>query len=75
MVARLSWHERPSAHPRAFAPYVEPFTFVTARNAGAAGVLVLIALVSRRRWPARRADLLGLMWAGALLQGFFLMAG
>jgi len=61
--------------PRAFAPYTEPFTFVTARNAGAALVLVLAALALRRPWPARRADCLGLMWAGALLQGFFLMAG
>jgi drug/metabolite transporter (DMT)-like permease len=61
--------------PRAFAPYVEPFRFVAARNAGAALVLVLAALALRRPWPARRADRLGLMWTGALLQGFFLMAG
>jgi len=61
--------------PRAFAPYAEPFIFVTARNGGAALVLVLAALALRRPWPARRADCLGLMWAGALLQGFFLMAG
>jgi drug/metabolite transporter (DMT)-like permease len=61
--------------PRAFAPYVAPFTFITARNAGAALVLVLLALALRRPWPETRADCLGLMWAGALLQGFFLMAG
>jgi drug/metabolite transporter (DMT)-like permease len=60
--------------PRAFAPYVGPLTFVAARNAGAAVVLVLIALMFRRPWPRSRADQFGLMWAGALLQGFFLMA-
>jgi len=61
--------------PRAFKPYVEPFIFITARNAGAAVVLVLIALALRRSWPSTRADRLGLIWTGALLQGFFLMAG
>jgi drug/metabolite transporter (DMT)-like permease len=61
--------------PRAFAPYVAPFIFITARNAGAAVVLVLLALALRRRWPETRADRRGLMWTGALLQGFFLMAG
>jgi drug/metabolite transporter (DMT)-like permease len=61
--------------PRAFAPYAEPFGFVAARNAGAAVALVLIALALRRPWPRTWADRLGLMWAGALLQGFFLMAG
>jgi drug/metabolite transporter (DMT)-like permease len=61
--------------PRAFAPYAEPLTFVTARNAGGALVLILIALAWRRPWPRARADQIGLMWAGALLQGFFLMAG
>jgi drug/metabolite transporter (DMT)-like permease len=61
--------------PRAFAPYAEPLTFVAVRNAGAGIVLVLVALAFRRPWPAARADRLGLMWAGALLQGFFLMAG
>jgi drug/metabolite transporter (DMT)-like permease len=61
--------------PRAFGPYAEPLTFVAARNLGAAAVLVLAALAFRRPWPRARADQLGLMWAGALLQGFFLMAG
>src|SRR5215471_7318041 len=61
--------------PRAFKPYVEPFIFIAARNAGAAVVLVLIALALRRSWPSTRADRLGLIWTGALLQGFFLMAG
>jgi drug/metabolite transporter (DMT)-like permease len=61
--------------PRAFAPYAAPFIFITARNLGAAVVLVLLALVLRRSWPETRADRLGLMWAGALLQGLFLMAG
>jgi drug/metabolite transporter (DMT)-like permease len=61
--------------PRAFAPYMEPFTFVTVRNAGAAVLLVLIAVALRRPWPAKRANWLGLMWTGPLLQGFFLMAG
>ena len=61
--------------PRAFAPYAEPLSFVAARNTGAAAVLVLLALALRRRWPQTWANRIGLMWAGALLQGFFLMAG
>ena len=61
--------------PRAFKPYVEPFTFIAARNAGAAVVLVLLALALRWSWPRSRGDWLGLIWAGVLLQGFFLMAG
>src|SRR5262249_14103835 len=61
--------------PRAFAPYAEALTFVAVRNAGAAVVLVLAALALRRPWPRTRGDQIGLMWAGALLQGFFLMAG
>ena len=61
--------------PRAFKPYVEPFSFIAARNAGAAIVLVLLALALRRSWPQTRTDRLGLIWAGVLLQGFFLMAG
>jgi len=60
--------------PRAFKPYAEPLTFITARNAGAAIVLVLVALALRRPWPRSRGDQIGLMWTGALLQGFFLMA-
>jgi drug/metabolite transporter (DMT)-like permease len=61
--------------PRAFKPYVEPFTFIAARNAGAALVLVLLALALRGSWPRTRGDRLGLMWTGVLLQGFFLMGG
>src|SRR5262249_45923551 len=61
--------------PRAFKPYADPFIFITARNAGAALVLVLLGLALRRRWPATRADRIGLVGTGALLQGFFLMAG
>jgi len=60
--------------PRVFGPYVEPITFIGARNGGAALVLVLIALALRRPWPQQRSEQLGLMWAGALLQGFFTMA-
>jgi drug/metabolite transporter (DMT)-like permease len=60
--------------PRAFGPYIEPITFVAARNGGAALVLIIIALALRRPWPSNRNQQFGLMWAGALLQGFFLMA-
>ncbi len=61
--------------PRAFAPYAGPLTFIAARNVGAALVLVLVALALRRPWPRANGDRLGLLWTGALLQGFFLMAG
>ena len=61
--------------PRAFAPYAEPLGFIAVRNIGAAAVLVLVSLGLRCRWPGTWADRVGLMWAGALLQGFFLMAG
>jgi drug/metabolite transporter (DMT)-like permease len=60
--------------PRVFGPYVEPITFIGARNGGAALVLVLVALALRCPWPQQRSEQLGLMWAGALLQGFFTMA-
>jgi len=56
--------------PRAFERYSEPLTFVALRNAGALVLLAAIAL--RHPWPRRPADLLGLMWSGALLQGFSL---
>jgi drug/metabolite transporter (DMT)-like permease len=52
--------------PRAFAPYAEPLSFVAARNAGAAVVLVLLSFALRRAWPRAWADRVGLMWAGAL---------
>jgi drug/metabolite transporter (DMT)-like permease len=60
--------------PRAFAPYIEPLTFVAIRNGAAAIVLVIIALALRSSWPAKWSDRAGLLWAGALLQGFSLMA-
>jgi drug/metabolite transporter (DMT)-like permease len=37
-------------------------------------VLALIALTIRSSWPLHWADRLGLMWAGALQQGVYLMA-
>jgi drug/metabolite transporter (DMT)-like permease len=54
--------------PRAFERYSEPLTFVTLRNAGA--LVVLVAIAVRYPWPRRPADILGLLWSGALLQGF-----
>src|SRR4051812_20116247 len=54
--------------PRAFERYSEPLTFVTLRNAGA--LVVLVAIAIRHPWPRTRNDILGLMWSGALLQGF-----
>lgn len=60
--------------PRAFAPYIEPLTFVAIRNGAAAIVLVIIALALRSSWPDKWSERAGLLWAGALLQGFSLMA-
>jgi drug/metabolite transporter (DMT)-like permease len=40
--------------PRVFGPYVEPITFIGARNGGAALVLVLVALALRFPWPQQR---------------------
>src|SRR5690349_18340979 len=54
--------------PRAFERYSEPLTFVALRNAGALALLVAIAV--RHPWPKKPADILGLLWSGALLQGF-----
>ena len=60
--------------PRMFAPHADPITFVALRNAGAMLILALIALTLRSPWPQQWAERLGLMWAGALFQGFYLMA-
>src|SRR5690348_5426813 len=60
--------------PRAFAPYIEPLTFVAIRNGAAAIALIIIALALRSSWPDKWSDRAGLLWAGALLQGFSLMA-
>jgi drug/metabolite transporter (DMT)-like permease len=54
--------------PRAFERYSEPLTFVALRNAGALAVLIAIAV--RHPWPRKPADIVGLLWSGALLQGF-----
>jgi drug/metabolite transporter (DMT)-like permease len=54
--------------PRAFERYSEPLTFVALRNIGALVVLITIAI--RHPWPRKLADIAGLMWSGALLQGF-----
>jgi drug/metabolite transporter (DMT)-like permease len=54
--------------PRAFEQYSEPLTFVALRNAGA--LVVLVAIAIRHPWPRKPADIMGLLWSGALLQGF-----
>ena len=59
--------------PRAFVAHAEPLTFVAYRNGGAALFLIAVALVLRDAWPVRRADIAGLLWSGALLQGFSVM--
>jgi len=60
--------------PRTFAPYIEPLTFVAIRNGAAAIVLVIIALALRSDWLDKWSERAGLLWAGALLQSFSLMA-
>ena len=54
--------------PRAFQPYSEPLTFVALRSAGAFVLLALIAI--GHPWPRKLSDIAGLLWSGALLQGF-----
>jgi drug/metabolite transporter (DMT)-like permease len=61
--------------PRFFGPYVAPLTFVAARNVAALAALSGVAYVGRHRWPRHWNERLGLIWAGALFQGVFLMAG
>jgi drug/metabolite transporter (DMT)-like permease len=61
--------------PHFFGPYVEPVTFVAARNVSALVLLAIIALLKRSPWPNEPGQWLGLMWAGAMFQGIFLMAG
>src|ERR1051325_4862623 len=56
--------------PRAFERYSEPLTFVALRNAGA--LVLLAAIAVWHPWPRKLSDILGLMWSGALLQGFSL---
>jgi drug/metabolite transporter (DMT)-like permease len=60
--------------PRAFASYIAPLTFVAIRNGAAAIVLVIIAFALRSGWPDKWSDRAGLLWGGALLQGFSVMA-
>ena len=68
--ARLSWQSLiPVAFvlcwasgfvvPRAFAPYIEPLTFVAIRNGAAAIALVIVALALRRSWPDKRQPCCG----------------
>src|SRR5262249_15256747 len=59
--------------PRVLVPFAEPLTFVVLRNGGAALVLIAIALALRAEWPRTHANIAGLLWAGACLQGFALM--
>jgi drug/metabolite transporter (DMT)-like permease len=57
---------------RVLIPYAEPVTFVALRNGGAAIFLAVIAVALRCSWPRQR-DVGGLLWVGALLQGFSVM--
>ena len=59
--------------PRVFAPYAEPLTFVAWRNAGAVLVLAGLSLGLGASWPRTAAEVAGLLWAGACLQGFAVM--
>jgi drug/metabolite transporter (DMT)-like permease len=59
--------------PRVFIPFSEPLSFVALRNGGAAFVLIAVALALHAEWPRECADVVGLLWAGACLQGFSLM--
>ena len=59
--------------PRVFVPYAEPLTFVAWRNAGAVLVLADLSLGLGASWPRTAAEVAGLLWAGACLQGFAVM--
>jgi drug/metabolite transporter (DMT)-like permease len=59
--------------PRVFVPYAEPLTFVAWRNAGAVLVLAALSLGLGATWPRTAAEVIGLLWAGAYLQGLAVM--
>ena len=59
--------------PRVFVPYAEPLTFVALRNAGAVLVLAVLSLGLGATWPRTVPEVIGLLWAGACLQGFAVM--
>lgn len=54
---------------RAIAPYAEPLTILLYRYTIAAGLLLIVSLAVRARWPVRPRD-----WAHALICGVFLHA-
>lgn len=56
---------------RAAAPYADPFTFLSARFALAAIVLLLFAWVSGARWPRTAGELGHMVISGVLAIGFY----
>lgn len=56
---------------RAIAPYAEPFTFLSARFALAALVLVAIAFATGVRWPETNAEFGHMVLNGILSVGFY----
>lgn len=56
---------------KAVAPYAEPLTFLLLRYAGVVGLMLLLALAGRARWPSRR-DALHLAVAGIGIQAIYL---
>src|SRR4051795_11766254 len=53
-------------------PYARPLTFLALRFGIAAGLLVLVALVTRAPWPRRPADIGHYAVAGLLVHGVYL---
>jgi len=57
---------------KAAAPYADPLSFLVLRYAGVIALMVVLALLARAPWPARRIDVLHLALAGIGIQAIYL---